>query len=77
MECVYMNLHNGEIVGAPCEIRPGLFPHERWIEVHADSGPLLGLADSENLQTADEKRGFIKGVVLDASKDPVVVRLEG
>jgi hypothetical protein len=74
---VEMELHNGEIVGVPCSIRTGHFPHERLIAVDADSGPLVGFADPKNLQTIDGERGLIRGVVVDTSKDPVVVRLFG
>jgi hypothetical protein len=67
-----MNPSNGEIVGAPCEMRPGLFPHERWIEVDAEPIPLLGFADIKDLQTTNDERGFIKGIVVDVSRDLVV-----
>lgn len=72
-----MSLNNGELIGAPCEIRPGPFPHERLIAVDAESGLLWGFADSNNLQTIDGERGFIKGVVVDVSRDPVEVRVFG
>ncbi len=72
-----MSLNNGEIVGAPCSIRPGPFPHERLIAVDAESGPLVGFADPGDLHSVDGERGFLKGVVIDMSTDPVAVWLFG
>lgn len=72
-----MSLQKGATIGAPCEIRPGHFPHERMIAVDAEDGPVVGFADLKNLHGIDGKRGFIKGVAVDVSTDSIAVWLFG
>jgi hypothetical protein len=70
-----MSLQKGETIGAPCEIRPGHFPHERMIAVETEDGPYVGFADLKYLQVIDSRRGFIRGIAVDVSTDPVAVQV--
>ncbi|MEJ0037545.1 MAG: hypothetical protein WDO68_15970 [Gammaproteobacteria bacterium] len=72
-----MNINNGEIIGVPCSIQPGPFPHERFILVNAADGPLTGFADQADLHTDNGERGLLRAIVLDASKEAVKVHLFG
>jgi len=72
-----MSLQNGEMIGAPCEIQPGPFPHEQLVAVDAEDGPLVGFADPKDLHVIGGARGFIKGIALDVSKDPIAVWVFG
>ena len=72
-----MNLSKGEIIGVPCAIHPGPFPHERFILVNSTDGPVTGFADQADLRIDDGERGLLRAVVLDASQDAVKVHLFG
>jgi hypothetical protein len=67
----------GDLVGVPCSIQLGPFPDERLIAVETEDGPLSGFVKSANLQTADGEHGLVRGAVVDASSDSIVVRLFG
>lgn len=67
----------GELVGVPCAIQPGPFPHERVIAVETDDGVFSGFAQRSHLRTEDGERGYLEAVVIQASRDSIVVRLFG
>ncbi len=72
-----MTFEKCELIGVPCEIGPGCFPHERMISVETESGNLLGFVKRTDLETSDEERGYIRGSVVDTSSDSLTVRLFG
>jgi hypothetical protein len=72
-----MAFKEGEIVGVPCTIQPGPFPNERLIAVETEDGPFSGFAKQSNLRSDDGEQGFVEGVVIQASRDAIVVRLFG
>jgi hypothetical protein len=72
-----MKINTGEIIGVPCSIHPGPFPHERFVLVNAADGPVTGFADQTDLRIEDNERGLLKAIVLDASQDNVKVHLFG
>ena len=73
-----MTFKNGELIGVPCSIQPGPFPDERFIAAETAHGLLSGFAKQADLQVDDDgENGLVKGIVLDAGKDSVTVRLFG
>jgi hypothetical protein len=73
-----MNFETRDLVGIPCEIALGAFPHERWIQIETEEGPFIGLVEKEgNLQTSDDKQGLVMGIVINSSAESVTVKLFG
>jgi len=72
-----MTFSEGELVGVPCSIQLGPFPDECLVTVETEDGPLSGFVKRANLQTSDEDRGLVKGIVVEAARDSITVRLLG
>jgi hypothetical protein len=72
-----MSFVRGELVGVPCSIQSGAFPHERVVMVETDDGAICGFVKQSDLEMSDEASGYLKSAVVQISRDSVVVRMFG
>lgn len=72
-----MTFKEGDLVGVPCSIQLGPFPHEKLITVETPQGLLSGFVQETELAQKDDKRGLVKGRVMHIGRDSVTVRLFG
>lgn len=73
-----MALRKGQVVRVRCVIQPGPFSHERLVTVQSCDGPVSGFVRLAFLEEASgSETGFIRGQIVKAEKDRVLVRLPG
>jgi hypothetical protein len=76
---VDMTFNVGDLVGVPCAIQAGPFPDEKLVTVETSEGQISGFVKESSLQVDpnDPEHGRVKGSVVAATKEAILVRLFG
>jgi hypothetical protein len=62
----------GSVVWVPAEVGPGMFPDERYINIHTGSTTVSGFVQERTVRQEGSNRTLVKAVVLEGSNPNVV-----
>ena len=73
-----MNVHAGNLVWMPCEVKPGPFPDERRVRLSSDLGEWVGFVPVSFLENPiTEGKTRIRVSIVDVEGDTLNVRVPG
>jgi hypothetical protein len=71
-------IKKGMVVWLPCEVRPGPFPNERKVYIHAESSEWFGFVDISQLkEKVEEGEDAIRATVIGVQAERVVLGIRG
>lgn len=71
-----MELSTGDVVGVPCQVKPGPFSNELLISFDTISGAISGFVRENELRQEGEK-WYVRAVVQSTQPDSITVRIRG
>lgn len=76
---VDMTFKVGDLVGVSCAIQAGPFPDEKLVTLETSEGQISGFVKESGLQldASDPEHGRVKGTVVAATEESIVVKLFG
>jgi hypothetical protein len=66
----------GDVIGIPCEVRPGPFSGERMISVDTVDGPISGFVRDGDLKESNA-HWYVRAIVQGVKDDVLDVRVRG
>lgn len=67
----------GQVVGIPCDVKPGAFSGEYLVTIDTKTGPISGFVRTERLSGGEGGITYLRGVVQEVTEDTVTVRIHG
>jgi len=71
------SLQKGQMIGIPCKVFPGAFPHEVMVIIETLTGEVSGFVRRDEFIRIKDDHGYLPARIVDVSSDTVTVLLKG
>ena len=71
------HLERGQVIGVPCRVFPGAFPHEAMVIIETMTGEVSGFVRRDELTRIEDDHGYVRARIVNVSEDTISVLLKG